>query len=326
VRPGDSGIDLPAELERDVRILAESIGERNVFRPGALARAVEFIEEELRSAGLEPRRDSYPVRGRDCHNLEVEIPGSIRAREIIVVGAHYDTVTECPGANDNASGVAALLALARRFRHASPRRSLRFVFFVNEEPPFFMSGEMGSLVYARRCAARKDRIRGMLALETIGYFDERPGSQRYPVGFLRRLYPDAGDFIAFVSNLGSWRLLRAALRGYRRAVDGAGVDAGDSDEPSPTRSESARHAGALPRVEAKGAALPRFVPGVGWSDHQAFWAYGFPALMVTDTAPFRYPHYHTSHDTPEKLDYARLARVVLGLQGALAGIAGAGTV
>jgi hypothetical protein len=136
----------------------------------------------------------------------------------------------------------------------------------------------------------------MLSLETIGYYDERPGTQEYPLRPLALFYPDRGDFIAFVANLSSWPLLRRALRGFREASD----------------------------MPAHGAALPAFVPGVGWSDHWAFWQAGFPALMVTDTAPYRYPHYHLPTDTPGRLDYSRMARVVEGLQGTVARLTGTG--
>ncbi len=284
---------LADQLARDVRILGEEIGERNVFLPEALERAARFIGEEVRDAGLEVQRQTFHARGLHarqvpCHNLEVELPGSHRPDRIVVIGAHYDSVAGSPGANDNGSGVAAALALARTFarRSAPPGRTLRFVFFANEEPPFFQTSEMGSLVYARRSAELGEDIRGMLSLETIGYFDNSDGSQRYPLPPLGWFYPSRGNFIAFVSNLRSGRLLRESARAFRKGVD-------------------------LP-VEA--AALPGFVPGVAWSDQWAFWKEGYRAIMVTDTAPYRYPYYHTPDDTPDKLDYQRFAEVVEGLE------------
>ena len=280
-------LDLAEELSRNVEMLAGTIGERNVFRPDALDEAVVWIESELRTAGLEPRRQSYQVRGVECHNIEVEIPGRERPGEIVIIGAHYDSVMGSPGANDNGSGVAALLALVRRMARADPpARTLRFVFFVNEEPPFFTTPEMGSLVYARRSGGRSEDIRAMVSLETIGYFDGEPGSQRYPLALLRWFYPDQGNFIGFVGNLRSRSLLRSAIRAFRNEA----------------------------RIPSEGAALPGLVPGVGWSDHWSFWQEGYPAIMITDTAPFRYPYYHTEADTPDKLDYERLALVVRGLE------------
>jgi Zn-dependent M28 family amino/carboxypeptidase len=221
-------------------------------------------------------------------NIEVEVQGSARASEIVIVGAHYDSVLGAPGANDNGSGVAAVIELARLFGGSSPSRSLRFVTFVNEEPPFSHSDAMGSRHYSRRARERGESIVAMFSLETIGYYSERPGSQHYPFP-LSFFYPSTGNFIAFVSNLSSRGLLHEAIAGFRR------------------------HAG----FPSEGAAAPAFLPGVDWSDHWSFWKEGFPALMVTDTAPYRYPHYHTMQDTPDKVDYERLARVVTGLHGML---------
>src|SRR4051794_11288614 len=145
----EAEIALRAELVADVQALAGKIGERNLRRYSQLNAAVDFIEDSLRKAGLAPRRDSYDLRGQACHNIEVEITGT--GSEIVVVGAHYDSVFGCPGANDNGSGVAALLALARRFASKPMNKTLRFVAFVNEEPPSFQTEEMGSFVYAKRC-------------------------------------------------------------------------------------------------------------------------------------------------------------------------------
>ncbi|MEY2573503.1 MAG: hypothetical protein QOJ87_1716, partial [Verrucomicrobiota bacterium] len=203
------------ELKADVEKLAGEIGERNMNRYPRLLAAAEFIESSLTSAGYAPRRDTYELRGRACHNLEVEIPGA--TREILVIGAHYDSVSGCPGANDNGSGVAALLALARRFAGKPSRQTLRFVAFVNEEPPYFQTEEMGSFVYAKRCKERGDRITGMISLETIGYFSDAPGSQKYPSAGLGFAYPTTGNFIGFASDTGSRSLLRATVSAFRKA-------------------------------------------------------------------------------------------------------------
>jgi hypothetical protein len=275
---------LRAELKADVEKLSGEIGERNMNRYPQLVAAAEFIESSLTTAGSMVRRDSYELRGRACHNLEVQIPGA--TPDILVVGAHYDSVSGCPGANDNGSGVAALLALARRFAGKSSRQTLRFVAFVNEEPPYFQTEEMGSFVYAKRCQERGDRITGMISLETIGYFSDAPGSQKYPAPGLGLAYPTKGNFIGFASDTSSRSLLRATVSAFRKA-------------------------GKLP---CEGAALPAMIPGIGWSDHWSFWQCGYPAIMVTDTAPFRYPHYHEATDTPDKLDYDRFALVVSGME------------
>jgi Zn-dependent M28 family amino/carboxypeptidase len=203
-----------------------------------------------------------------------------------VLGAHYDTVGGSPGANDNGTGVAALLELARRFAGRPQARTIRFVAFVNEEPPFFQTPQMGSLVYADAARARGDRIVGMLSLETMGYYSDEPGSQQYPVPEMAGMYPDVGNFIGFVSNLESSTLLSAARRAFAERTS----------------------------FPLQTAAMPGELPGAGWSDHWSFWHAGYPALMVTDTAPWRYPWYHSAGDTPDKIDFEKLADVVNGLE------------
>jgi Zn-dependent M28 family amino/carboxypeptidase len=287
--PADE-VTLREELRADVQKLAGEIGERNMRHYPQLNAAADFIENSFSRAGLYPRRDTYELHGQACHNIEAEIPGT--HSEIILIGAHYDSVFGSPGANDNGSGVAATLALARRFAVRKPEHTLRFVAFVNEEPPYFLSGEMGSLVYAGRCKARGDKISAMISLETIGYFSDAPHSQAYPSPGLGIFYPKVGNFIGFVSNVHSRVLLRRVIALFRR------------------------HA----KIPSEGAALPAFIPGVSWSDQWSFWRNGYPGIMVTDTAPFRYPYYHSASDTPDKLDYDRFALVVSGMEKLMQGL------
>jgi len=274
---------LLAELKRDLAHLAGTIGERNVYTPKELAASADWIEEELRKVGYEPQRQVYYVLKTPCANIEVEIPGS---DEIVVIGGHYDSVTGCPGANDNGTGAVATLALARRFAGRKTERTLRFVFFVNEEPPWFQGDNMGSLQYARRCQERDENIVAMVSLETIGYFSDEADSQQYPVAALKTMYGDQGNFVAFVGNIASRTLVHEAIQAFRTGAT----------------------------IPSKGTVLFEAVPGVGWSDHWAFWQCGYQAIMVTDTAPFRYPHYHERTDTPDKIRYDELARVVEGCE------------
>jgi Zn-dependent M28 family amino/carboxypeptidase len=277
-------IALREELRANVQKLAGEIGERNMWHYAQLNAAADFIEDSFSRVGLHTRRDSYQTGGQPCHNIEAEITGN--RPEIIVIGAHYDSVFGSPGANDNGTGVAATLALARRFASAKPKQTLRFVAFVNEEPPYFLSGEMGSQVYARRCKERGDNIAAMISLETIGYFSDAPNSQTYPSPGLGLFYPKVGNFIGFVSNVTSRALLRRVIAVFRKQA----------------------------KIPSEAASLPAFVPGVSWSDQWSFWQQGYPAIMVTDTAPFRYPYYHSSNDTPDKLDYDRFTLVVSGME------------
>lgn len=271
-------------LKRHVAALAGDIGERNVWRDGSMAAAAAYIRKTLVDAGYAVNVQSFTSRGVTVNNLEAVLPGKSNAEEIIVVGAHYDSVADSPGANDNASGVAAMLELARLLAGTALPRSVHFVAFANEEAPFFYGDEMGSNRYATQAHAQGARIEAMLSLETIGYYTDQKGSQRYPFPF-SLFYPNTGNFIGFVGNLSSRGLVRRAVGAFRAHT-------------------------AFP---AEGVAAPSGIEGVHWSDHWAFWEAGYPAIMVTDTAPFRYPDYHRATDVPGALDYVGLARVTGGL-------------
>lgn len=284
----DSGLSLSEELRRDVTRLAADIGPRNLRRPAKLAAAAELVERELVQAGYQVRRQTYPVEGLDCWNLEAELHGARQPDEIVLVGAHYDSYGTTPGADDNASGTAALLALARRFAGSRTDRTLRFVAFTNEEPPYFQHPTMGSLVYARACRRRNDNLTCVLSLETMGYYSDAENSQQYPPP-LNLIYPSTGNFIGVVGNVGSRPLVHKVVASLRRHVD----------------------------FPSQGGAVPDVVDGVGWSDHWSFWQEGYAAVMITDTALFRNPHYHQPTDTPDTLNFDHLARVVIGLEGVL---------
>ena len=245
---------------------------------------VSYLDRVLSEIGYKIQKQEFRSHEVSSLNLEVEISGDKYPDEIIVVGAHYDTVSNCPGANDNGSGVAALLELARLLKDSSPQRTVRLVAFANEEPPFFFSNSMGSSFYAARCRERQEKVIGMLSLETIGYYSDERGSQHYPFPF-SIFYPDTANFIGFVGNIRSRQLVRQVVKAFRNNID----------------------------FPSEGLAAPSFITGVGWSDHLSFWRAGYPAIMVTDTAFYRYASYHTSADTAEKLDYERLARVTTGL-------------
>lgn len=279
---GEGDAELEGELRAHVIALAGTRAQRNVGNPSRYAEARGYVEDALQKAGYEPERQDYRVGEVGCSNLVATLRGA--THETVVIGAHYDAASGTPGADDNASGTAALLALARRLASDRPERTLRFVAFANEEPPHFQTGDMGSVVYAHSLAERGETVVAMLSLESIGYYSDAEGSQRYPPP-LSAFYPSRGDFVAFVGNVQSRALVREALSAFREAE-------------------------AFP---SQGAALPALLPGVGWSDQWAFWQAGYPGVMVTDTAPFRNPHYHASSDTPETLDYDRLARVTRGL-------------
>ena len=206
-------------LRRDVQTLAGNIGERNVRRYAQLVEAAAFLKTSLEEAGYEVLSQPIEVDGRVCENLEVEIRGAERPDEICVIGGHYDSAPWCPAANDNATGAAAVVALASAFAGRRLRRTVRFVCFVNEEPPYYRTAAMGSVVYANRCKERGEDIVAMFSLETMGYYLDEPGSQQYPPP-LGLLYPTTGNFIAFVGNVSSRKLVRQAVGSFRRHARG----------------------------------------------------------------------------------------------------------
>ena len=278
-------------------VLAVASEEHNVGHPEALERSARYIEATLSGLGYAVSRQEFETEGVKVRNLEVRRarPGTGKPR-LVVIGAHYDSARGAVGADDNGSGVAALLELARLLKSIQPGEGLemRLLFYVNEELPWFGTEKMGSLVHASGLASEGREVVAMLSLETIGWYSDAPGSQRYPFPF-NLLYPSTGDFIGFVANPRSRGLLHRVIGSFRR------------------------HA-AFP---SEGAVGLESIAGVSWSDQWAYWKFGWPAVMVTDTAPFRYPHYHTLRDTPDKLDYDGLARVVLGLEGVVRDLAAA---
>jgi hypothetical protein len=288
-------------LKRHVAAIASR--EHNVTQYDELEKSARYIETTLEAYGYAVNRQAFDADDfrsggtRSVRNIEVVIepPEPGPATETLVVGAHYDSAIGAPGANDNGSGVAAVIELARLLadlRGKTPRR-IRLVAFVNEEMPYFRTQEMGSWQSAAALAARKERVVGMYSLETIGWFASEPGSQRYPFPF-GLLFPDRGDFLAFVGMLDARPLLRASVRSFRAHTQ-------------------------FPTI---GGVAPGFIPGIDFSDHWAFAEHGFPAIMLTDTAPYRYPHYHTFRDTPDKVDAEKLARIVKGVERMIRELAG----
>ena len=273
------------ELRTYVAHLSETIGERNLGHYEELCEAADYVEAQLTEYGYTTARQTFEVRNLDCFNIEAEIEGTARPEEIVIIGGHYDSFIGTPGANDNGTGTAAMLVLANHFREFKPERTLRFVAWTNEEPPYFQNqGQMGSWVYAEKCRKEEQNIVAVLSLETMGYFTNDKDSQKYPPP-LNLLYPSTGNFIGFVSDINSRQLQRRVIKKFRE------------------------HA----KIPSEGASLPQSTPGVGWSDHWSFWQEGYVGLMVTDTAPFRYEHYHKATDTTDKINFPEMAKVVDGL-------------
>ncbi|MEW6417897.1 MAG: M28 family peptidase [Nitrospirota bacterium] len=275
---------LKDELQNHVLMLSNNIGERNIWHYDQLVTSANYIESVFKDLGYNVTKQEYRINNVTIWNLAAEIVGTSKPKEIILIGAHYDSVNGSPGANDNASGVAALLEIARLLKDSAYSRTIRFVAFVNEEPPFFQTNDMGSRVYSSQVKQKKEKIIAMLSLETIGYYSDQIGSQQYPFPF-SLFYPKTGNFLAFVGNISSRLLVHRAIDIFRRNIS----------------------------FPSEGISAPGWITGIDWSDHWSFWQEGYQAIMITDTALFRYKYYHSAQDTYEKLNYTHIARAVMGI-------------
>jgi len=276
----------PARLETHVRMLAETFFPRNETHPENLDRAADYIGQEFKQAAGRVSEQPYQAWGKTYRNV-MALFGP-EAKERIVIGAHYDTAGEQPGADDNASGVAGLIELAYLFGHTPPPMCVELVAFTLEEPPSFRENHMGSAVHAASLKQQGIQVRAMFSLEMIGYFSDAPGSQAFPNPVLKLVYPSTGNFIAVVSKLDHGSLVRRVKSAMRGATS-------------------------LPVYSIN---APRQLPGIDFSDHLNYWNAGYDAVMITDTSFYRNARYHTRQDKPETLDYQRMAMVVQGVYAA----------
>ena len=269
-----------AALERHVRTLAVTFHPRSVDNLPNLERAADYVLEQLRATGAETAEQIVEADGKQFRNLIARF--GPRDGPLIVIGAHYDSCGDTPGADDNASGVAGLLELARLLAQSAPKHAVELVAYTLEEPPYFRTDSMGSVWHARELRRTNREVRLMLSLEMIGFYSDAPNSQDYPVAALKLLYPDRGDFIGIVAPLGDFSATRRVKGLFRGASD-------------------------LPVVSIN---APPALQGIDFSDHASYWRFGMPAMMITDTSFFRNRNYHEAGDTPDTLDYARMAKVV----------------
>ncbi|MBI4823378.1 MAG: M28 family peptidase [Nitrospirae bacterium] len=276
-------------LMADIKYLTEVVGERSYMDVEKLNMTADYIEERFRSIGCDTKRQPFQYAGNTYWNIICEIRGLSEPDKTIVIGAHYDTVSGTPGADDNASGVAGIIELARLSLKNPLPMTIHLVSFSIEEPPLFRTRQMGSYAYAESLRKERANIIGMVSLEMIGYFSESKGTQFYPLPFFRWFYPEKGDFIAFVGNLKS----RAFTRKFKSAFTN------------------------VSRIPVESLNAVSLVPGVDFSDHSSFWKFGFPAFMITDTAFYRNPNYHGRGDTASTLDYERMSEIIRGIYMAL---------
>ena len=281
---------IASRARRIVEVLAINYPSRHGRFPSVLNAAGDFIEQEFQNLGYAVESRPYVSEGTTVRNLVVEKKGSRPELSCVVVGAHYDTVIGTPGADDNATGVAGLIELARLLKNQTTRRTIRFVAFPHEELPYFYTHLMGSRQYAEALKQKGENILVMLSLEMLGYAGEGY-RQIYPLPFMRLLgrYPKHGNYIALVGNLRSLAMM-SIVRKTMRDQHTIGVES---------------------------LSAPGFIPPLFLSDHSSFWKAGFPALMVTDTAFLRNPHYHKESDTPDTLNYGFLATVVSAVHAAV---------
>ena len=292
----------PASLEAHVRMLSETLHPRCYDHQENLEEAARYIERHLSVAGGRVRIQKFPVEEREYSNVIADF--GPEDGPLIIVGAHYDSYGETyrepalytPGADDNASGVAGLLALADILGAHPPKKRVQLVAYCLEEPPFFGTEQMGSAAHAAGISESRVPVIGMISLEMLGYFSDAPDSQTYPAGILRLFYPDTGNFISVVGRFQDMTLTRAVKAAMR----------GSSD---------------LPVYSIN--ALP-IIPGIDFSDHHPYWPYGYQAIMITDTAFYRNRAYHTEKDRADSLDYKRMAKVVQGVFTAVVALADAG--
>lgn len=277
----------PDRLRGHVVAISRNFHPRESQHPENLDRCADYISTHLENAGATVEMQAYTAYGSEYRNVIGRF--GVGKPKKIIVGAHYDACGDTPGADDNASGVAGLLELARMIAADPPDAEVELVAYTLEEPPFFGGPEMGSAIHAAGVAPEKDRIIGVIVLEMIGYFNDEPGSQDYPVPILKGYYPDRGDFITVVSRWDQSGWIADLKAGMNGATD-------------------------LPVYSFRG---PASLPGVDFSDHRNYWPHDIPAAMVTNTAFYRNTNYHTEHDTADRLDYHRMGKVVVGVYEAI---------
>lgn len=280
---------LQKRLYAHVNVLSNEFGPRNLQHYSALKKTGDYIATQMAQHNINFSTQQYCHGKKSIKNLIVEKLGQDKPDEIIIVGAHYDTVLDSPGADDNATGIACLLELIHLLHHYDTNRTLRFVAFTLEEPPFFDTEQMGSNVYAKSCKEKAENIVAMIALEMLGYYKERRGSQKYPLPDMIGDYSDKGNFIAIVGNDQSRQL---------------GIDLAEKMKEASL-------------VKTRTIIPNSPIHGIDLSDHSSFWKYNYPAIMITDTAFYRNPHYHESSDTIDKLNFRYFTRLVFSLAYAL---------
>ncbi len=273
------------QLYKHVEHISVHIGSRSVYEYDRITATKDYITSCLEDVGIVPTLHSYYYDGKEYSNIVVSITGAKLPDETVIIGAHYDSVYGTPGADDNASAVAILLEMSRILKSFSPARTLKLIFFVNEESPVFRSKYMGSYVYAMEAKARDENIKSMISLEMLGYYSNKKGGQTFPLPLMNLIYPSTPNFIAIVGNLSS-----------RSLVEKVKISLNENSG-----------------IPAETLSTVSFIPGIDFSDHRSFWKMGYPAVMITDTAFYRNPNYHTARDSIDTLDFNKMSDLLRGL-------------
>lgn len=288
-------IDIHKTMERlqeHVRHLTVTIGERSVGIPENLEKTAVYIESFYREIELPVRKESYHYRDFNVSNIVAKVDFSDNPSKCYLIGAHYDSVWGTVGADDNASAIAVQLETARQLRSELGKKELdlrvKFVSFPLEEPPTYGTRHMGSKVYAKKSKREKERIDGMLCLEMVGYTCLQPGCQSYPFPLMFMNYPKVGNFIGIVGNFRSKGFTNSLFKAFQKNQD-------------------------LPVIKLTVPFGGWAMPSVRLSDHAPFWDQGYKAVMITDSAFYRNPHYHQTSDTMDKLDFQFMAELVESL-------------
>ncbi len=284
-RPDTTLIGDTRKLHRHVKHLTVEIGSRSIREYDRIEETKEYIVDCLEAFGYVPGFQTFTYNRKKYSNIIASIKGAKLPGEIVIFGAHYDTASGTPGADDNASSVAVLLEIARALKDFSPDRTLKLIFFVVEEPPIFKSEQMGSYIYAKQAKERNENVTAMICLEMLGYYTNEKDGQTYPFPMMSRIYPSTPNFVAIVSNLNS-RDLAEKVKNSLKATS---------------------------RIPVEASTAFSFVPSIDFSDHQSFWKMGYPAVMITDTAFYRNPNYHTATDTIDTLDFDKMTDLLKGL-------------
>ncbi len=271
-------------LYKHIEFLTSIEPPRNPFNINSLNKSSDYIFNEMKKYCDNVYFQEFKVEGNVYKNVISEFG---KGKDLIVVGAHYDVCCEQPGADDNASGIAGILELARLIKNYENKlkNRVQLVAYTLEEPPFFGTDKMGSYIHAESLFTNNENVKFMISLEMIGYFSDEKGSQKFPFPFMNLIYPDRGNFIGIVGSPKDWFITRKIKK---KMIE-------------------------VSKIDVRSINFPNIIPGIDFSDHRNYWKFGYKAVMITDTAFYRNPNYHKESDTIDTLDFNKMSEVIKGV-------------